>query len=129
MPYVVQINIFADPANPVPTLSLPNVPWYAGLTALQAMITGEAMYVSNFTFRVEYRSIYGAQIDQIDGLADGDKPDHYWTLWIDGVESNVGASEAIIQESPTKQSALIEWKYSDFGAAPPEALPLKTKAI
>jgi hypothetical protein len=128
MAYMVDINIYADPASP-PTLTLPNVPWYAGLTALQAMVIGEAMNATNFKFRVEYRSIYGAQIDSIDGLADGDQPNHYWLLFVDGVESMVGASEAIIQENPQKQSALIEWKYTDLSAGPSASSPMKTKPL
>jgi|SRR5476649_434127 len=128
MAYTVDVKIYADPASP-PTLTLPNLPWYAGLTVLQAMVIGEAMNAQNFAFRVEYRSIYGAQLDSIDGLSDGDKPNHYWLLFVDGVESTVGASEAIIQENPSKQSALIEWKYSDLSSAASTSVQLKTKAL
>lgn len=122
MTNTVQIRIFNDPSNPTPTLLLPNVPWYAGITALQAMIIGEAMYVTNFSFRVLYQSIYGAQIDSIDGLSNGDQPQHYWILWIDGVESQVGASEAIMYEDATKTSVTVDWKYTNYSAQP---LPAK----
>jgi hypothetical protein len=40
MANIVKINIYADPSKPNLTLSLPDVPWYAGITALQAMIIG-----------------------------------------------------------------------------------------
>jgi hypothetical protein len=40
MANIVKINIYADPSKPNPTLSLPDVPWYAGITALQEMIIG-----------------------------------------------------------------------------------------
>src|SRR5438445_12669072 len=43
MANIVKINIYADPSKPNPTLSLPDVPWYAGITALQAIIIGEAL--------------------------------------------------------------------------------------
>ncbi|MFM0347863.1 DUF4430 domain-containing protein [Paraburkholderia sp. RL17-347-BIC-D] len=128
MNYTVEINVYADPAKP-PSLKLPPVPWYAGLTALQAMIIGEALCAKNFSFRVEYRSIYGAQIDLIDGLADGDQPNHYWLLYVDGVESSVGASEAIILENPSKRSSLVEWKYTDMSSQVSVSLPLKTNAL
>jgi hypothetical protein len=128
MAYTIQIEVYADPANP-PTLTLANVPWYAGITALQAMVIGEAMNVANFAFRVEYRSIYGAEIDSIDGLSDGDRPNHYWILYIDGVLSQVGASEAIVSESPTKQSALIEWKYENMSGRSPAAISRKTTPL
>jgi hypothetical protein len=126
MANVVQIRIYSDPANPNPTHSLPDVPWYAGITVLQAMVIGESMNPTNFVFRVEYRSIYGAQIDSIDGTTDGATPNHYWLLWVNGVESAVGASEAILFEDLTNQTALVEWKYIDVTRAKPSSLKLKT---
>jgi hypothetical protein len=126
MANVVQIRIYSDPANANPTQSLPDVPWYAGITVLQAMIIGESMNPTNFVFRVEYRSIYGAQIDSIDGVADGATPNCYWLLWVNGAESTVGASEAILFEDLTKQTALVEWKYTDVSRANPSSLKLKT---
>jgi hypothetical protein len=40
----VDIKIFKDPANP-PTHDIPDVPWFAGITVLEAMIIGEAMSI------------------------------------------------------------------------------------
>jgi hypothetical protein len=37
----VQIKIYTEPTNPNLTLSLTDVPWYAGITALQAMMVGD----------------------------------------------------------------------------------------
>ncbi|GLQ91970.1 DUF4430 domain-containing protein [Dyella acidisoli] len=128
MGYTVEINIYADQTQP-PSLILSGIPWYAGMTALQAMIIGEALNTKNFAFRVEYRSIYGAQIDSIDGLSDGDQPNHYWLLFVDGKESLVGASEAIIKEDPSKRSSLVEWKYTDMSAQAAVSLPLKTRPL
>src|ERR1700742_2679131 len=90
---------------------LPDVPWYAGITALQAMIIGEAMHASNFSFRVVYKSIYGAFIDSIDQVTDNDTPNFYWMLKVDGADPGVGASEAIIQEDASKTTAVVEWRY------------------
>lgn len=127
MSNVVQISIYADPN--LPPVVLPDVPWFAGITALDAMIVGEAMHTSNFVFRVEYRSIYGAQIDSIDGLSDGDKPDHYWMFSVDGVDSPVGASEAILLEDETKQSVQVVWRYTDFSQSPASVPRMKTAAV
>ncbi|UFX46494.1 DUF4430 domain-containing protein [Bradyrhizobium sp. 41S5] len=125
----VQIKIYADPSDPNPTHILPDVPWFAGITALQAMIIGEAMNSTNFSFRVEYRSIYGAQLDSIDGVTDGSKPNCYWLLWINGKESSVGASEAILFEDLSNQTALVEWKFQDVTLASPSSLKLKTATL
>jgi hypothetical protein len=112
----VDIKIFKDPAN-LPTHDIPNVPWFAGITVLEAMIIGEAMYhKANFEFRVKYRSVYGAYIDSIDGLADADKPNHFWMLYINGQSSKYGASESLLFEDDTTTSVLVEWKYEDMAA-------------
>ena len=96
---------------------------------LQAIIIGEAMHPANFGFRVLYRSIYGAQIDSIDGVTDGDKPNHYWFLYINGQESQVGASEAILLEDLTNQTAIVEWRYLDISAVSHPAAKPKTATL
>jgi hypothetical protein len=126
---IIQIRIYADPNDPNPTQTLPDVPWYAGITVLQAMILGEAMNPTNFSFRVEYRSIYGAQIDGIDGKIDAASPNCYWLLWINGAESAVGASEAILLEDLTNQKALVEWRYTDVTKMQSKSVGLKTSAV
>ena len=93
------------------------------------MIIGEAINPKNFSFRVEYRSIYGAQIDSIDGVSDTDKPNFYWLLWVNGQESMVGASEAILNEDLVQQTALVEWRYTDISAGGHASTKLKTAAF
>ncbi len=129
MSNVVQIKIYADPSSSNPTMTLPDIPWYAGITALQAMIIGEAMYASNFSFRVAYRSIYGAFVDSIDNVTDNDTPNHYWLLTIDGSDPGVGASEAIIQESTTNTRALVEWRYESASRRHSKQAELKAKPL
>jgi hypothetical protein len=126
MANLVKVQIYAHPNSGSPTLTLPDVPWFAGITVLQAMIIGEAIHSANFSFRVLYRSIYGAQIDSIDGLSDGDKPDHYWLLYVNGQESQVGASEAILMEDLTNQIAVVDWRYVDVSGDQNAAPKLKT---
>jgi hypothetical protein len=110
----VNIKIFKDLPKP-PTHDIKDVPWYAGITVLQAMVIGEAMYhQANFEFRVKYRSVYGAYIDSIDALADGDQPNHYWMLYINGEASNYGASESLLFEDDSTTTVLVEWKYEDM---------------
>ncbi|HXO19438.1 MAG TPA: DUF4430 domain-containing protein [Thermoanaerobaculia bacterium] len=131
MSNIVKITIFADPNKPdKPTLKLPDIPWFAGITALQAMVIGEAMHEENFSFRVVYKSIFGAFIDSIDGVTDGDIPNHFWMFSIDGSPSEVGVSEAIIQEDQSKTSAEVEWRFADIGSVPLSGqAALKTKPL
>jgi hypothetical protein len=126
---VVQIKIYPDPNNPTQIQTLPDVPWFAGITVLQAMIIGEAMNPTNFKFRVEYRSIYGAQIDSIDGTTDAATQNCYWLLFVNNNESSVGASEAILLEDLTNQTALVEWKYTDITKLQSKSATLKTAPI
>jgi Domain of unknown function (DUF4430) len=126
---IVTINIFSDPAAPKPTHQLPNVPWFAGITALQAMVIGEAMYEKSFSFRVVYRSIYGAFIDSIDDIADDPGQNRFWMLYINGAAALTGVSEAIIQEDDTVTSATIEWRYQTIVKGEHPQASLKIKAI
>jgi hypothetical protein len=130
MANIVRIQIFAEPDRPDPTLSVPDVPWFAGITVLQAMIIGEALSPKNFVFRVEYRSIYGAQIDSIDNVTDNiTKPSHYWMLYINGEEATVGASEAILLEDAANHVATVDWRYLDTSSGQHAQLALKTNPI
>jgi hypothetical protein len=125
----VHIKIFKDPAL-TPTHDIEDVPWFAGITVLQAMVIGEAMYhQANLEFRVKYRSVYGAYVDSIDGLADGDKPNHSWMLYIDGKASSYGASESLLFEDDSTTSVLIEWKYEDMLAKEHQQVALRTKPL
>jgi hypothetical protein len=108
---------------------LPNVPWYAGITALQAMVIGEAMYQKNFSFRVVYRSIFGAFIDSIDGVTDDPGKQLYWMLYINGQEADVGASEVVIQEDESITSAAVDWRYVDVSKATHRQATLKAKVL
>jgi hypothetical protein len=106
------------------------VPWFAGITVLQAMVIGEAMYhQANLEFRVKYRSVYGAYVDSIDGLADGDKPNHSWMLYIDGKASSYGASESLLFEDDSTTSVLIEWKYEDISAKEHQQVARRKKPL
>lgn len=125
----VMIKIYKDPSRPEPTDQLPDVPWFAGITALQAMVIGESMYEKSFSFRVVYRSVFGAFIDSIDGVDDNPDGQKYWMLFINGQESSVGVSEAIISEDETITSAIVEWRYCDVSVESNKQVNLKTKAL
>jgi hypothetical protein len=78
---------------------------------------------------VKYRSVYGAYVDSIDGLADGDKPNHSWTLYIDGKASSDGASESLLFEDDSTTSVLIEWKYEGMSAKEHQQVARRTKPL
>ena len=121
----ITIKIYGDPSESAPTDVLSDIPWFAGINALQAMVIGEAMYEKNFSFRVVYRSIFGAFVDSIDGVADDPATNRFWILYINGEEATVGASEAIIQEDQSITSALVEWRYTVVSESPQAVLKSK----
>jgi hypothetical protein len=130
----IKINVYADPSRPEPTLSLPDVPWYAGISALQAMVIGEALHPKNFSFRVTYKSIYGAFVDGVNDLADNKDASQYWMLYIDGEEAQVGASESILLGrrrqatlNPLGNWARLNiyfWLFLTIGRCPLSMMPL-----
>jgi hypothetical protein len=93
-------------------------------------VIGEAMHhAANFEFRVLYRSVFGAYIDSIDKLSDGDKPGHYWMLYINGTLSNYGASEALVFEDDSTTTAQVDWKYENVTSMNHPQLSAKTNPI
>jgi hypothetical protein len=60
---------------------------------------------------------------------DGDIPNFFWLLTVDGSDPNVGASEAIIQEDNVKTTALVEWRYQDISASSPKQIDLKVRPL
>jgi hypothetical protein len=129
MANTIDIKIYKDP-NTVPTHDIKDVPWFAGINVLQAMVIGEAMYHSaNFEFRVLYRSVFGAYIDSIDRLSDGDQPGHYWILYINGTLSSYGASETLVFEDDSTTTAQVDWKYENVGNINHPQLVGKTRPI
>jgi hypothetical protein len=93
------------------------------------MIIGEAMYEKSFDFRVVYRSIFGAFIDSIDDLEDDPSAQRFWLLYINGQESSVGVSEAIISEDETVTSAVVEWRFDDVSQTSRTQADLKSKSL
>lgn len=96
-----------DPAKPTKTVS--GIPWYPGITVLEAMVIGQELCESWFSFRVVYASFYGAFVDMIDGTEDRDP--YFWMFSVDNSPSQVGVSEAILLENNTGQNVEIEWSY------------------
>jgi hypothetical protein len=106
----VSIAVYQDASLPA-TKTFTNIPWFPGMTILQAMVLAQAMYVGSFEFQVEYNSMYGAFVNQIDSTAD--KGTFYWLVQQNHVVARVGVSEAIIFEGHPGQNVEIEWIYTD----------------
>jgi hypothetical protein len=110
MTKTIKIKIYADPRKTDATSELADIPWYPGITALQAMVIGGSLNHDRFSFRVLYSSMHGAFIDRIEDI-EGDKSGHAWLFYINGKQSDVGASEAVLKEDTTSHTALLEWRY------------------
>jgi hypothetical protein len=102
----VSISIFPDEEGRA-SRNFVGVPWYPGLTVLQALIMADALREEPLLFRVVYGSPEGAFIDQIDGVADSDT--HHWMLYVDGRLSEVGVGEAILR--PATPTLKVEFRY------------------
>ena len=120
MANTVSIKI-TDPSKPL--VLIENIPWFPGITVLQAMIIGQEMYHKQFSFRAVYASFFGAFIDMIDGTEDAGN--NFWLFSINNAQSPVGVSEAILLEDQEEgQNVEIEWIY---GVPAPEH-PTATQA-
>jgi hypothetical protein len=106
----VSIAVYADASQP-PTKTFLDIPWFPGMTILEAMVLAQAMYVGSFEFQVEYNSRYGAFVNQIDTTPD--KGTFFWLVQQNHVPAKVGVSEAIVFEDHSGQNVEIEWIYAD----------------
>jgi hypothetical protein len=80
------------------------------MTVLESMIIGQAMD-QRFSFQVLYHSMYGAFVNMIDDLPD--RGNEYWMVKVGGVDSNLGISEAILQDA-AGQNVDVAWDYRDI---------------
>lgn len=97
-----------DTDRPQIRLRFDAIPWFPGMTVLQAMILAQAMYPS-FTFRAVYDSFFGAFIDRIESIEDEGR--YHWILFVGGKPSCLGASEALVNETEPGTNIEVEWKY------------------
>ncbi len=73
-----------------------------GSTVYDAMLTLAS--TTNFTFKSQYYSGLGYFVKEINGKPNGNGV--YWTLYVNGKYSNVGASQYKLQPGDS-----VEWKY------------------
>lgn len=125
------VTVRIGEADIMPAHQVIHIPWYAGMTALDAMIVADAITEPaghrgtpeykpglDFSFRATFSSMYGAFVDQIAGVTGLDGM--YWLLYIylDGQTpqlSTRGVSEALLSEDMAGFNTVIEWRYE----APP----------
>jgi Domain of unknown function (DUF4430) len=106
-PNTVSLSIQADPSSP-PKKFL-HIPWYPGITVLQAMVIAQSMNPGSFSFRALYDSFFGAFIDEIDNVADANPK--FWLFSVNNAPSPVGVSEAIILENTAGVNVEVEWVF------------------
>lgn len=111
-PHTVSITVYPNPGQP-PSNQVKNIPWFPGITVLEAMSIADSMDISDLRFRAVFASPYGAFIDSINDLADAG--DSYWLLYINGTLSTLGASESILLEDDQISNIDIEWRYESVG--------------
>jgi hypothetical protein len=104
-----------------------DVPWYPGITVLQAMVIAQSMHPGSFSFRVLYHSFHGAFVDMIDGTTDADPK--YWTVSVSNNPLPVGVSEAIVLEDKQGENVEIQWRFGIPEADDAAQASRKTKAL
>ncbi|HEX7841326.1 MAG TPA: hypothetical protein VF469_27800 [Kofleriaceae bacterium] len=129
------VTVRIGAADGMPAHQVINIPWYAGMRALDAMIIADAITESaghcgtpeyqpelDFSFRATFSSMYGAFVDQIAGVEGHDGM--YWLLYIylEGQApwlSARGVSEALLIADMAGLNVVVEWLYE----TPPASLP------
>ncbi len=138
------VTVIIGEADGAPRRWLENIPWYAGMTVLQAMIMADAMTEPSghpgapdyqpqcdFSFRVIYSSMFGAFVDQIGGKSA--RGGQYWMLYYypkgqAPKPSQYGVNEALLLEDAAGQTMIVEWCFEAPRANHPRAALVKTLA-
>jgi hypothetical protein len=98
----IKINIYADPSRPEPSLSLPDVPGHAGITALQATIIGEALDPSPSIFVFSIAQCLALLWTVLIRQVMATRQTTIGCSKIDGEEVRLSASESILLDGQTK---------------------------
>ena len=106
MQYTVSISIAAT--STTPALTITGIPWYPGITVLQAMIVAQSL--TSYMFRTLHYTLWGALVDSLNGVEDDNGSGNYWFFSVSNNPSVVGVSEAILIES-APGNIDIEWTY------------------
>jgi hypothetical protein len=114
----ISLSIKSDSSSPPKVVS--NIPWFPGVTVLQAMVIAQAMD-QTFSFRAVYHSFYGAFVDDIDDKIDA--APNFWMFSLNHAQSLLGVSEAIVPEDVSGVNVEIEWVFG-----PPASAATKQQA-
>ena len=104
------ISISVDPGDGTAPKQFTGIPWFPGITVLQAMVIGQSMNPGTFSFRVLYHSFFGAFVDAIDDVADEDGK--FWLFSVEDQPSSLGVSEAVILEDQSGENIDVEWLFT-----------------
>lgn len=111
--FTKSITLQINPGSGGTPRTIPNVPWYPGISALDVMIVADAMFDDTFTFRLVYKSLFGAWVDLIDDIEDTDSV--FWIMYVNGASATQGVSSEIIPMPADNSPAILEWRFESFG--------------
>lgn len=88
------ISLAVMPTPGSPSHFFGSVPWYPGITVLDALILADAMIEDTFTFTILYGSGYGAFVQQFDQSPPPSGA--YWMLYVNNILADHGVSETML---------------------------------
>lgn len=121
------VTVRIGAAEGMPAHEVIHIPWYAGITALDAMIIADAATepagdrgtpgykpALDFSFRATFSSMHGALVDQIAGISGHDEECWMLYIYLEGQTpqlSTRGVSEALLIEDTAGLNIVVEWCY------------------
>lgn len=99
--------------NATPPFKRLSIPWFVNQTGFQALTLGTTTSISlNFTSTF-YPDFGGEFVGQIDGIPEAPLlSSSYWIFFVNGVESQIGISQVILQPDDTLEWVFGQWYYA-----------------
>jgi hypothetical protein len=110
-----QVTLVVDDGVNTPTV-YDSLPWFAGESVFQAMVLGNSLSRGKLSFTASFKNPFGILIDAIGATSNVTEKKLAWFLYLDqdkGKRSDIGASEAILQNFQTYHST-VTWRYEGW---------------
>lgn len=107
----ITLRILSDSSG-TPSRTIENIPWYPGITILDAMLIADGMFADTFTFTLTYTSEYGAWLNAVDGKSNSNS--EFWLFVVNGKQADEGVSSFVIDKPLNETPVALDLVFTTF---------------
>lgn len=107
----ITLRILADGTSAA-SRTIGDIPWYPGITILDALMIADGMFEDTFTFQIKYTSVFGAWMEEVDGVANASPK--YWFFHVNDVPIEVGPSSLVLPAPTPGEPVRLDLVYQEY---------------